>query len=99
MNHASTRAVAALALMLGLVSCATAPAPAKDEGKPATAAAAVDDQREVLWDQAVAADFEKDVPKFARKLAKKKLEEMARERGTYCVDRALYDEAMATYKR
>ena len=82
-----------LAAALALSSCASEPKAA------AGAEAAQTETREVLWDEAVKADFEKDVPKFVRALAKSKMEDMAREKGTYIVDRALYEEAMATYKR
>lgn len=98
----SLGAAAALAASLVLAACASAPAPAaaapSEQAAPATPAAPTD-SRDVAWDPEVKADFEKNVPKFVRALAKSKMEDMAREKGTYLVDRALYDEAMATYKR
>jgi hypothetical protein len=89
------------ALAATLASCASAPKAAQSPkaGQAATEPTAQVDAREVLWDPAVKADFEKDVPKFVRAIAKSKMEDMAREKGTYLVDRALYEEAMATYKR
>jgi hypothetical protein len=88
---------AAAILSSALCSCATPPAPAA-EPAPAVASAA-SQEREVSWDESVRADFSREVPRFAQKLANAKLEEMARDKGTYFVDRALYDEAMAQYKR
>lgn len=94
-------------MIVGLVSCASAPvrpaaapsaaastAPGQASAEPSSTAT-----KEVAWDPAVWADFQKDVPRFVRALAKDKIEEMARERGSYFVDRALYNEAMAEYKR
>jgi hypothetical protein len=59
--------------------------------------ASPDPDRAVTWDPTVWADFLKEVPKFVQKMAKKAMEDMARERGTYYVDRALYNEAKAKY--
>jgi hypothetical protein len=104
-RRAATCAIAVLAVSIALAGCASAAQAASAtneasaQAKPAAAAPAQVDAREVLWDPSVKADFEKDVPKFVRALAKSKMEDMAREKGTYLVDRALYEEAMATYKR
>lgn len=92
----------AAALAAALVSCASAPARDASGAAPAMApapAASAAKEREVSWEAEVQADFGREVPRFAQKLAKAKIEEMARDKGTYLVDRALYDEAMAQYKR
>jgi hypothetical protein len=85
---------------VGLAGCASAPLRSE-----AAAAASVPDpapapsEKAVTWDPEVLADFQKDVPRFVRALAKDKMEEMAREKGSYLVDRELYDAAFAEYKR
>ena len=90
--------LAGIAGFTALSGCATAPtAPLSKSGAEQKAAPA--DQRPVLWDAAVAADFERDVPRFVKALAKSAIEDMARERGSYFVDRALYEEALAKFKR
>jgi hypothetical protein len=94
MRRAPGIAATALLAAAVLAGCAVAPRTRAED-----ASAPVDQAREVRWDDAVAADFEKDVPKFVKRLAKAKIEEMARVKGTYFVDRALYDEAMAANKR
>jgi hypothetical protein len=99
-------AAAALAAILASAPCSCAGTPEPAAGPaPATKTApaqsassggeADEHAREVAWDESVRADFSREVPRFAQKLAKAKLEEMARDNGTYFVDRALYDEAMA----
>lgn len=85
-----------LAACLAFAGCATSPppAPAAEEVAEATA-----DETPVTWEAAVQADFDANVPRFVKALARQKIEELARERKTYLVDRALYDEAMAKYSK
>jgi len=102
---------AALALIFALLvaSCATKLAPAAQPvqaGQPAAAAASAApaaapaaEEKQVTWDPAVWANFQKEVPRFVQALAKEKIEDMARENGSYYVDQALYEKAMAEYKR
>jgi hypothetical protein len=90
----------AAAASAALCSCASPPSRPADQPPPAASAGSAGAQeREVAWDESVQADFDREVPRFARKLAESKLEDMARDKGTFLVDRALYDEAMAQYKR
>jgi hypothetical protein len=99
-----------LALMVTLLGagCATKPAPATQAqaAQPAAAptvaaasAAGAAEEKPVTWDPAVWATFQKEVPRFVQALAREKIEDMARENGTYYVDQALYEKAMAEYKR
>ena len=102
---------AALALIVVLLAagCATKPEPAAQPvqaGQPAatvpaaaTAAPSAEAEKQVTWDPAVWAAFQKEVPRFVQALAKEKIEDMARENGSYYVDQALYEKAMAEYKR
>ena len=94
-----------LALMVTLLAagCATKPAPAAhaQAAQPAAAASAAGaaEGKPVTWDPAVWATFQKEVPRFVQALAKEKIEEMARENGTCYVDQALYEKAMAEYRK
>lgn len=100
---------AALALIATLLAagCATKPAPSAQAqaGQPAASAASAaaassaEAEKQVTWDPAVWAAFQKEVPRFVQALAREKIEEMARENGSYYVDQALYEKAMAEYKR
>jgi hypothetical protein len=88
--------------IIGFSSCATAkrmPGKSDGAGQAVVPQAVAADQKAVAWDPEVWADFQKDVPRFVRALAKEKMEEMARDKGSYFVDRDLYSEAMAQYKR
>jgi hypothetical protein len=94
----ATLAAIALAFGLALAGCAgTPPAQPTSTERPTATEQQAADERPVTWDPEVLADFNKNVPRFVKALAAQKMEEMARERGTYLVDRALYDEAMAKY--
>jgi hypothetical protein len=104
-----------LALMVTLLaaSCATRPAPATQAqaaqpaaaqaaapaATPAATPAAPAEEKPVTWDPAVWVAFQKEVPRFVQALAKEKIEEMARENGSYFVDQALYEKAMAEYRK
>ncbi|MEI6385647.1 MAG: hypothetical protein WCQ50_03365 [Spirochaetota bacterium] len=87
----------ALIACLALAACATPPPPAPAAPVGETGEETVADETPVIWDAAVQADFDANVPRFVKALARQKMEELARERTTYLVDRALYDEAMAKY--
>ena len=95
----------ALIFVLLAAGCATrhasaAGAPAAQPVQPAAiAAAGTADEKPVTWDPAVWASFQKEVPRFVQALAKEKIEEMARENGSCYVDQALYEKAMAEYKK
>ncbi|MFZ4614666.1 MAG: PCP reductase family protein [Rectinemataceae bacterium] len=86
----------ALIACLAFAGCATT-APAAPVIDPV--AEAIIDETPVTWEPAVQADFDANVPRFVKALARQKIEELARERKTCLVDRALYDEAMAKYSK